>query len=137
MTLSALKTKFMVFLMATLAYFEPTKIALLTVLGLCGADMILGMIAAVKRGEKLTSKRARDTVNKLASYGIAILISFVIEKELLHEDFPAMKIGLVTISLWELWSMDENFQSINGFSLFKPLISVLKKGKDGSGGKNI
>ena len=117
----------MVFLVALLAYFEPTKFALLTVLGLCASDMILGMIAAVKRGEKLTSKRARDTVNKLASYGIAILSSFLIEKELLNNEFPAMKIGLITIAMWELWSMDENFKSINGFSLFKPLINVLKK----------
>ena len=122
--------------MALLAYFEPTKIALLTVLGLCFADMILGMIASVKRGEKLTSKRARDTVNKLASYGIAILVSFVIEKELLNDEFPAMKIGLVTIAMYELWSMDENFKSINGFSLFKPLINLLKKSKDGTRGEN-
>jgi len=136
MTLSTIKSKFMVFLLAILAYFEPTKIALLTVAGLCFSDMILGMIASVKRGEKLSSKRARDTVNKMASYGIAILVSFVIEKELLNNDFPAMKIGLVTISLWELWSMDENFQSINGFSLFKPLINVLKKTRDGTTGKN-
>lgn len=127
MTFSAIKSKFMVFLVALLAYFEPTKFALLTVLGLCASDMILGMIAAVKRGEKLTSKRARDTVNKLASYGIAILSSFLIEKELLNNEFPAMKIGLITIAMWELWSMDENFKSINGFSLFKPLINVLKK----------
>ena len=127
MTFSAIKSKFMVFLVALLAYFEPTKFALLTVLGLCASDMILGMIAAVKRGEKLTSKRARDTVNKLASYGIAILASFLIEKELLNNEFPAMKIGLITIAMWELWSMDENFKSINGFSLFKPLINVLKK----------
>jgi len=136
MTLSAIKSKFMVFIMALLAYFEPTKIALLTVLGLCFADMILGMIASVKRGEKLTSKRARDTVNKLASYGIAILVSFVIEKELLNGEFPAMKIGLVTIAMYELWSMDENFKSINGFSLFKPLINLLKKSKDGTRGEN-
>ena len=127
MTLSTLKAKFMIFILALLAYFEPTKFALLTVFGLCASDMILGMIAAKKRGEKLTSRRARDTVNKMASYGIAILVSFVLEQELLHNDFPAMKIGLITISMYELWSMDENFQSINGFSLFKPLLNALNR----------
>jgi hypothetical protein len=32
--------------------------------------------------------------------------------------------------------MDENFKSINGFSLFKPLINALKKSKDGARGED-
>ena len=125
------KLAFISFIMALYVYFEPVFSALLVVLGMACADMICGMLAASKRGEQITSRRARDTVSKMASYGIAILVSYVIEKEILHGDFPALKMAAISISLMELWSIDENFESINGFSVLKPLIRVMKSKRNG------
>ena len=84
------------------------------------ADFITGIIAARKRGEEITSKKMRPTVAKGASYMIAIIAAYTLEK--LGLGFEAAKIVAGLIALMEVKSLDENMYTITGKSLFKKFL---------------
>jgi phage-related holin len=107
-------------------YFSPTMEFLLLVGFFVMADTLTGMMAAIKNGEEITSKRFRAVFPKFVVYGVGVLVAHVLQKQF-FPDFPAMKIiaGLVAYS--ELMSIDENIHKITGVSLFKFFIKKLRK----------
>lgn len=106
-------------------YFYPTGPFLLLIGFFIGTDTITGMIAANKRGETITSKRFMNVFRKYVVYGCAIFVAHVLQMQF-FPDFPALKIISGLIAYNELMSIDENINSITGFSLFKLIIKKMK-----------
>jgi fumarate reductase subunit D len=99
---------------------------ILTVVGLLiFGDLILGVWAAQKRGEIITSARLRDTVSKMFIYHVVIALGFAVEAHILNEFIPIVKMSASVIGIVELKSIYENSGSILGKPLFKDLISKL------------
>lgn len=115
---------FCIFWLAT--YFYPAAQYVMLVGFFIGADTITGVVAANKRGEKITSVRFSNVIRKLLVYGVAVLVACVIQKQF-FSDFPAMKIIAGLIALNELKSLDENIKDISGYSLFEYFIKKLNR----------
>lgn len=85
---------------------------------------ITGVMSSRKKGEKFSADKLRDTVFNFIAYGIAIIISFLIEQIVLG-DFPALKTMTALICYVELKSINENIEEITGLNLFKGILSAL------------
>lgn len=111
-------------LLAGLAVFTPIKAVIITVGILIVADFIFGVWAAKKRGEKITSKRLRDTVTKMCVYQMAVLTGFLGETYLLEGIVPVTKLVAAIIGAVELKSLFENYAAISGVD-FASIITKL------------
>jgi hypothetical protein len=89
-------------------------------------DTIAAMTAAFKNGEPITSRKFRAIFPKFIIYGVAVLVSHVIQRQF-FPDFPATKIIAGYIVYSELLSIDENIEKITGQSMFRFFIKMLKK----------
>lgn len=118
------------FICSLLAVFAPLKPVLLAVLGLVILDFTLGVLAARKRGEPITSSGFKRTVIKLFVFQAAIIAAFVTEVYLTGDLAPVQKIVSCFIGLTELTSIAENLNEISGGNLLKTLIEKI-------GSKNI
>lgn len=99
-------------------YFSPAFSMMIIIGVFVFSDFITGIMAAKKRGEEITSKKARPTVTKGLSYMIAILVAHIFQNHFLPQ-IEVMKIVSGLIAVIELKSMDENIRIITGKSLFK------------------
>jgi sugar phosphate permease len=120
---------------ALVAILAPAKALLLSVGFLIIADLITGIWAAYKRGEKIKSSRIRDSVSKILIYQIAVISAFLVETYMLDSIFPVSKIVAAVIGIVELTSILENANVILGKDLFKEVIS--KIGSYNSHDRNI
>lgn len=112
-------------LLSTVAIFAPAK-ALIIVTGvLIFADLLTGMLAARKRGEKIKSAALRRTVTKCFVYESAILLGFLVETFMLDGFIPVSKIAAGLISIVEMKSILENLDIINGSPIFTALVKKL------------
>lgn len=107
------------------AVFAPIKAMLLVTGFLIVSDLISGILAARKRGEKVTSAGLRRTVTKCLVYNMAILSGFLVEQYMLASIFPISKLIAGIISLVELKSILENLNTINGSDIFKTVLTQL------------
>lgn len=114
-------------LISTFAIFLPVKSILLTVIILVLSDLVLGILAARKRKEKITSKGLKTTVVKLFVYEVAILLGFLAEQYLLGDTLSLIKIISAYIGLVEITSVVENLNAISGGSLLKNLVKKLNE----------
>lgn len=112
----------MLALMAVLIPIEKHAIAIFV---LVLFDLILGLIAAIKRGEKITSNGLKTTVIKLFVFETALALGFIAEKYLLNDLLPISKIISTLVGIVELTSVFENLDEIYGQPLFKVLIDKL------------
>jgi Na+/H+ antiporter NhaD/arsenite permease-like protein len=112
-------------LVSLLAVFAPIKAVILVTGMLIMADTMTGILAARKRGEKISSAGLRRTVTKSLVYLTAVCMGFLVEKYMIEEFMPISKIISGVISLVELKSILENLDVINGGSLFKTVIQRL------------
>lgn len=116
-------------LISITAVFAPINSTIITVLTLIMMDFVLGVYAAIKRGEEITSAGFRRTVSKIFVYEIVILASFLGETYLLHGVMPMVKLVSGVIALTELKSILENSADITGLN-FKWLIKKLGSKND-------
>lgn len=112
-------------LMALLAVFAPIQDALLVVMLLTILDLITGLIAARKRGEKITSSGLKRTIIKTCVYETTVMLAFLTETHLVGDLIPLVKICTAYIGITELKSVLENLDSISGMSLLKTLVKKL------------
>lgn len=112
-------------LLALLAVFAPIKGVLLSVCVLVMADLILGMLAARKRGEKIRSDKLRKTVVKFLLYEVAICIGFIGETFLLSGTIPVVKLVAGLVGAVELKSNFENLNILLGGNVFKSITDRL------------
>jgi len=73
------------FLVSLLSFFIPVVPLLLLVGGFILFDTILGIWAAKKRGEKITSRKLGNIIPKMILYQMAVLSAFVLDVWLLGE----------------------------------------------------
>ncbi len=111
-------------ILAILSIFAPIKGIIFTVGIVILVDLITGIIAAKKRGEKITSAAIRRTVSKILIYQTAILTGFLIETFLTNDLIPITKIVASIIGVVEGKSVFENLNAISDNKLFS---DVLKK----------
>ena len=104
--------------------FAPIKGIIITVGIVIVVDLITGILAARKRGEKITSSAIRRTVSKILIYQTAILTGFLIETYLTQDLVPITKIVASIIGIVEGKSVFENLNAVSDNKLFS---EVLKK----------
>jgi phage-related holin len=116
---------------ALLAVFAPIKSVVLVVGVLIVADLITGILAARKRGEKITSAGFRRTIVKGLVYQSSILLGHLTEQYLVGNDVVSItKIVAAVIGLVEFTSILENLNTINGSPIFAKLIEKLGSKND-------
>jgi FtsH-binding integral membrane protein len=113
------------YLLGALAVFAPIRQMLVAMVFIVMADLVTGLWAAARRGERIRSDKLRATVVKLAVYLLALCIGFVAEVYLLDRVIPVAKMIAGLAGAVELKSVLENLDSISGGSLFKSLIARL------------
>lgn len=116
--------------LALIAVFAPVKTVLVVSLVLVIADFITGVVAAYKRGDKITSARMKESIIKSLVYETAIIFAYLAEHFLIGDLMPVTKIIAALIGLTECASILENLDSISGQPLFKKIIDRLGSKKD-------
>ena len=111
-------------LISSIAVLAPIHAVMIVVGILIGADLILGIAASLKSGEKIHSAAMRRTVSKILIYQLAVITGFLCETYLMGGLLPISKLVAGVIGLVEMKSILENCDIINGEPIFK---SVLKK----------
>lgn len=107
-----------------ISIFAPIQAVIATTLVLISIDLISGVVASAKRGEKITSAGFRRSVSKLIVYELALMIGFIAETYML-QFLPVTKMVSSLISLTELKSIFENIDSASGGGLLKTIIDKL------------
>jgi hypothetical protein len=102
----------------------PIKPLILSTGFLIVADAVVGIYAAKKRGETITSAGFRRTVTKMFTYQLAIICGYFIEVYMMEGVFPISKVVAAAISLVEFKSLLESVNEINGNKVF---VGVIKK----------
>jgi len=112
-------------LLSLIAVFAPIKAVILTILALIVIDAILGVLAARKRGDLITSSGLRRTLSKIILYELAVAACFLAETYLIGTFIPVTKIVSAIVGVIELKSILENADELNGQPVFKSLIDKL------------
>lgn len=112
-------------LISTVAVFATVRPLVVVVSLLIFSDTITGILAAHKRGEKITSQGFSRTISKLFFYNLAIVLGFLMEKFVLLEVVPVVKAIVLVIGVTEFKSFLENFESITGINLLDKLKQYL------------
>lgn len=124
------------FAFALASFFLPIKPLLLVVgLFIC-CDTVLGVWAAYKRGEKITSRKLGQIIPKMVLYQSSILVGFILEKYLLGEFITQFvditnlftKLIAMTLIFVESLSINENFENITGKNLFLEFKRMITRG---------
>lgn len=116
--------------LSTLAVLAPIKPLLIAALALTAFDTLSGIMAAKKRGEKITSAGLRRSVSKTLVFMIAILAGFVAEKYMLNDLMPVSKLVAGAIATTECLSIFENLNVATGTNIFKILLGKLGSKND-------
>jgi hypothetical protein len=116
--------------MACAAILAPIKMVMITVGFLILADLVTGMMAAFKRGDKISSAAMRRTISKVVVYQLSVVSGFLLETYLLDNSVPVAKIVAGIIGMVEFKSVLENANTIIGGDLFKVILSKLGSDND-------
>lgn len=117
-------------IVSCVATLIPIKAVILTVGIVVFADLFTGILAARKRGEKITSAGLSRTVAKLAVYQTVIITGYLIQINLVSNMLPLVNIVGSVIGLVEFKSLVENANYILGDDMFKEVIKRLSSKND-------
>jgi len=120
-----LNKPFIKFILGIALVFSPIKQMLITAFCLVMADMILGMLAARKRKEPITSAGLGRTPVKLFVYGASICLGFLTQQYLTGDTFPILNIITSLIGLTEIKSILENLNDVSGTDLLRAILDKL------------
>ena len=109
-----------------IAALAPVHAMMIAVGVLIFLDLITGVWASVKSGNKISSAVMRRTISKILIYNIAVITGFLLEKYLLGGLVPASNLIAGTIGIIETISILENGNYILGYNLFSQVIEKLK-----------
>lgn len=115
------------FLVAIVSVFTPVKPMVETIICLILADVVFGIWAAIKRGEKFNSAALSHSVIKMLVYLSTVRIAYSVQMNLLDNLFPVCSIIAGLIGCVELKSLLENAEDILGQPLFLSIINQLKQ----------
>ena len=116
-------------LAALAAFIAPIYGLLITTGALIVTDFLTGIPAAIKRGEKIQSRKMGNTVTKLFLYTGAILLSQLMQNNILP-DMPVTKMVSTIICGVEFKSVLENIKDITGLDIWTALKSKLNERKE-------
>lgn len=111
---------------SALAVIAPIHAVMLMVVFLPVADMVTGILASRKSGQKISSAGLRRTVAKITVYEIAILLAFGLQQTGLDGGLPLAKLCASMVALTELKSVFENIDVVVGKPVFGELIDRLR-----------
>jgi len=112
-------------IIAILVVLAPAKSMVIASLAFIGIDLITGILAAKRRGDRLTSAGLKRTIVKVFVYESAILLGFIAETYLIMGVIPVAKIISSFVGVTELKSVLENIDEIGGGDLLKTLLKQL------------
>lgn len=115
--------------LAALAWLAPIHTLMALVGLLIGIDFVLGVAAAVKRGEKLTSKAMSRTIYKSLGYQLAVITGFVLESLVPVAGLPIAKLCASAIALVEAKSIVESVRDLTGLDLRAVIAKVGAAGR--------
>lgn len=116
--------------LSILALLAPIHAVMATAGGLILTDLLLGVLAAHKRGDLITSGALRRTVTKMVVYQCAIITGFFAEHYMMQDALPVVKLVASAIAMVELKSILENLDDLNGASVFKTVMAALGSKND-------
>jgi uncharacterized membrane protein len=107
------------------SFFFPIKHFLIFTIFVVFADTVTGIIAAKKRGEKITSKGLYRTSQKVVVYFCGIMI---FHGASVTFDLPSQIVYSVSflIAFTELYSVSENIKSITGVNLATTILRFFR-----------
>lgn len=117
-------------LIAIVAVLAPIQAIIGTVGLLIMLDMISGMLAARKRGEKITSAAMRRTISKMFIYQGVVISGFMLEHYILDGILPISKIVAGVIGMVEFKSILENANKITGADIMSEILKKLGSKND-------
>lgn len=121
-----MKSLLLKLLLSVVAVFAPIQSVLFAAFAMIMVDLATGVLAARKRGEKLTSAGLQRTLVKLFVYEGALLLGYVSQHYLMLDAVNVVSIIGSYISLTELVSCYENIDAVAGGSLLKQISDKLK-----------
>ena len=117
---------FKFFSIALIGFFAPILYAFILTSILVGADTITGVMKAGKDSVKnISSKKMFAVCPKLSFYFLLIISAHSVQIYV-EPQIPFTKLVLVGISWIEIKSIDENFDSLFGFSFIDKILDGIK-----------
>lgn len=116
-------------LLTVSAVISPVIPLMITVGLFMAFDFIVAIYRAHKKNEEITSRKLGHSISKIVLYTSAVLLTWLLEKYILIDIFPASKVVAGLIILTETKSIDENFKKLYGFSFFGKLFGLIKRGE--------
>lgn len=107
------------------AIFAPVQSIMVSAFIMILCDLLSGVIASKKRGEKIVSAGFQRTIVKILVYEVAIALGFIAQHYLMADALPICNIIGSYIGLTELLSAYENLNDIAGGDLLKNIIKKL------------
>lgn len=111
-----------------LAFVLPIKSVFISIYILLFIDFITGIWASVKQEQTITSKRMRDSINKIIAYTITVLGVLLLEQRLL-QGFPLVSFIGCFVGIVEAYSICENLYKATELPIFKNLMSITSLGR--------
>jgi len=111
-----------------LVFIAPIKSIMWAVGFLVIVDLITGIWAAKKRGEKITSNGLRNTASKTLAYLLLVFTSHVVQSILVPE-IPLVKVVSALIGVTEVKSFFENIEHITGLDVWSEVLKKLHGNK--------
>lgn len=113
---------------AIMSFMAPIQVFIIWMLIFVGVDLVSGIIAAKKRGEKLESKKLRATINKMTWYFMFIILAQGLDvKVVTFMDIHLASLVSAIICGVELYSVLENAYTITGNRVFYMLTQFTVK----------
>lgn len=122
----ALGSFFKYFSIALVGFFAPIKFAFLFTIIIVTVDTITGIMKAGKTDVKdIQSRKMFALVPKLIFYLLLVIVAHSVA--LLEPQVPFVKLVLIGIGWIEIKSIDENFNSLFGYSFLDKVLEGIKK----------
>ena len=121
---------FLALMTASITIIQPEILSFIVVGLLVVADLIWGVLAALKLKKFLLSKAFRETVKKVGIYASVLCSVLIVEKILRgDESLFAVKIMAVFAAVCELWSMSASMLIVKPDMVFLKLFRLQLKGE--------
>lgn len=113
---------------AIAGFFAPIQMLVVWTAVFILIDLVSGVWAAKKRGELLTSRKLRKTIDKITWFSLAIILCFILDTKILTFKVLYLANGIAGLCCGnELYSIFENAYQITGNRVFWILTQFTNK----------
>jgi hypothetical protein len=125
---SAFSKWILAMILAVVAFVAPIHTLIIAIGILLSADFVTGVARAIKRGDKVSSRKMRRSIYKALGYQLAVLSGFAFEL-LMPGVLPFAKLIAAAVGLVEFKSILENVTAMTGVS-FKDVIEKASQSRE-------